>query len=416
MLKMAGAIAAEMLNSFLVNYFFVVLYILVIFFIKAQYKKYFELQAEIYGRTLYSARDVVGKIILTGLAAGFASSFLTVAAGVTIETDTVRYLFYVMCLLLLIDLRLVSIPYAAGLLAAVSLIFGVPHINLPSLLFLVAVLQLAESILVFLGRKKDFIPVFIQHKNEITGAFLIRRYWMIPVVFFTYLAQQGSVSLDFTADWPLVFNVPPLSGGAYALGLDCLVAVLCHTDIAISSQPEERSVKSSILLFGYSAVLMVLAFVSRSVAWVGALGVIFCIAGKEGLHLLSTMYEKRRKPLYSAVRRGIRVMDVLPGSHAAAMGLQRGDIILSINKNDVQTEEGISEALREFPTYTWIQAICWDGTEKTLEYKCYPGGYNSLGIITVPREKEVTYTTGYFERLSILRNIVNRFRGVNNKV
>ncbi len=416
MLKMAGAIAAEIFNSIFVNYFFVVLYILVIFFIKAQYKKYFELQAEIYGRPTYDTQEVVKRIILTGLAAGFASSFITVAAGVTIETDTVRYLFYVMCLLLIIDLRLVSIPYAAGLLAAVSLIFGVPHINLPSLLFLVAILQLAESILVFLGRKKDFIPVFIQHKNEITGAFLIRRYWMIPVVFFTYLMQQSSVSLDFTADWPLVFSVPPLTGGAYALGLDCLVAVLCHTDIAIASQPEERSAKSSLLLFGYSVVLMALAFVSRSMAWAGVLGVIFCIAGKEGLHLLSAMYEKRREPLYSAVRRGIRVMDVLPGSHAAAMGMQRGDIILSINKNDVQTEEGISEALREYPTYTWIQVICPDGTEKTLEYRCYPGGYDSLGIITVPREKEVTYTTGHFERISILRNIVNRFRGVDNRV
>jgi hypothetical protein len=199
MLKMAGAIAAEMLYSVFVNYFFVVLYILVVFFIKAQYRKYNELQFEVYGRPAYSTREIIEKIILTGLAAGFASSFLTLAAGVTIETDTIRYLFYVMCLLLLIDLRFVSIPYAAGLLAVVSLIFGRPHINLPSLLFLVAVLQFTESILVFLCRKKDHIPVFLRHNDEIAGAFLIRRYWMIPVVFFTYMAQQSQISLDFAA-------------------------------------------------------------------------------------------------------------------------------------------------------------------------------------------------------------------------
>jgi hypothetical protein len=321
-----------------------------------------------------------------------------------------------MCLLLLIDLRFVSLPYAAGLLAAISLVFGVPKIDLPPLIFLVAVLELAESILVFLSRKKDFIPVFIRHKNEITGAFLTRRYWMVPVVFFTYMLQHGTISLDFAADWPLIFSVPPLDGGAYALGLDCLVAVLCHTDIAIASQPEKRSVRSSLMLLVYSVILMILAFISKSVAWIGILGVIFCIAGKEAMHLLSTFCEKRGKPLYSAVRRGLRIMDVLPGGHAAAMGLQRGDIILSINKYDVQTEEGINEALREFPTYTWIKVISWDGNEKTLEYKCYPGGYNSLGIITVPREKEVTYTTNYFERISILRNIVNRFRGIDNKI
>ncbi|NLK87263.1 MAG: PDZ domain-containing protein [Clostridiaceae bacterium] len=416
MLKMAGAIAAEMLYSILRSYSFVVLYVLVIFFIKVQYRKYNELQSEIYGRPAYSTRDIIEKIFLAGLAAGFASSFLTVAAGVTIETDTIRYLFYVMCLLLLIDLRFVSIPYAAGLLAAVSLIPGTPQIYLPSLLFLVAVLQLAESILVFLYRKKDYIPVFLRHKNEITGAFLIRRYWMVPIVFFTYMAQQSSISLDFSASWPLIFNVPPLSGAVYALGLDSLVAVLCHTDIAIATQPEKRSARSSILLLGYSTVLMLLAFISRRAEWVGAVGAVFCIGGKEGLYLMSTLYEQKRKPLYSAVRRGIRVLDVLPGSHAAAMGLQRGDVILSINKNDVQSEEGIIEALREFPTYTWIQVRCWDSTEKTLEYRCYPGGYDTLGIITVPRETEVTYTTSYFERISILRNIVNRFKGVDEKV
>jgi hypothetical protein len=415
MLEMAGAIAAEIIRSFSVDYFFAVLYVLMIYFIRVQYRKYSELQAEIYGRPMYSTRDIVGGMILPGLAAGFASSFLTVAAGVTIETDTIRYLFYIICLFMLIDLRLMSIPYAAGLLAVVSLIFGRPRINLPSLLFLVAVLQLAESVLIFLGRKKGHMPVFIRHRNEIAGAFLIRRYWMIPVVFFTYMAQQGAASLDFTAGWPMIFKAPP-AGAAFAFGLDCMIAVMCHTDMAIASQPEKRSAISSGFTFIYSAVLMALAIIARNAGWAGAVGAVFCIAGKEGTYLLSMMSENRGTPLYSAVRRGIRVLDVLPGSHAAAMGLKRGDIILSINSHDVQSEEGINEALRGFPTYTWIHVKCWDGTDKTLEYRCYPGGYDSLGIITVPREKEVTYTTSYLERISVLRNIVDRFRGADNRI
>ncbi len=413
---MAGAIAAQMLYSFLGNYIFITLYVLVIIFIKAQYQKYSELQSEVYGIPAYSIREIIEKMILTGLAAGFASSFLTVAAGVTIETDTVRYLFYVMCLLLLVDLRFVSLPYSAGLLAAISLIFGAPDINLPSLLCLVAVLQFTEGILIFLSRKKDFIPVFMRHQNEITGAFLIRRYWLVPVVFFTYLMQQRPVSLDFSSGLSLIFNTSLFTEGVGFLGLDCLAAVLSHTDIAVTLQPEEKIKRSSMLLFCYSTVLLVLALISRNVRWVGVLGVVFCIAGKEGLHILSAWHEKRGKPLYSAVKRGLRVMDVLPGSHAAAMGLQRGDIILGINQNDVQTEEGISEALKDFPTYTWIRIKSGDDVEKTLEYKCYPQGYNSLGIITVPREKEVTYKKSYFDRISILRNIVSRFRDIDNKV
>ena len=69
------------------------------------------------------------------------------------------------------------------------------------------------------------------------------------------------------------------------------------------------------------------------------------------------MTEKRGIPLYSAVKRGLRVLDVLPGSNAQSMGIMRGDIILSINNMDIQSEEGIGEALKDFPVYTWIRVL-----------------------------------------------------------
>ena len=106
-------------------------------------------------------------------------------------------------------------------------------------------------------------------------------------------------------------------------------------------------------------------------------------------------------------------MDVLPESHAKRMGIQRGDTILSVNSNDIQTEEGLNEALKEYPVYTWIHVIGWDGKEKTYEYRCYPGGYNDLGIMPVPREGEITYNTDKFEHMSIIKNIVTRFKGMN---
>ena len=416
MLQMAGAIAAEMLNAFFVNNFFIFLYILVILFIRAQYRKYSELQSAIYGKPAKSLKEITEQIILTGLIAGFVSSFVTVAAGITIEMDTVRYLFYLMCVMLLFDLRFVCISYAAGILGAISLVFGVPKVNIPSLLCLVAVLQLVEGILIYLNRKGDCVPVFIRHDDEIAGAFLIRRVWMIPVVFFTYLAQPGLISLDFAAGWPLLFKGPPLTDWAFVLGLDCLVSVLCQNDIAIARHPEKKSVQSAALIICYSIGLFVFAWLSLKTVWMGYIGVAWCILVHEGISLYSNLSERRGVPLYNAVRRGLRVMEVLPGSHAQLMGLMRGDIILSINNHDIQTEEGVNEALREFPAYTWINVTGWDGKDRTIEYTCYPGGYNTLGIVCVPREREVTYNTAYIERVSILQNIVNRFRGVDKPV
>jgi predicted metalloprotease with PDZ domain len=158
---------------------------------------------------------------------------------------------------------------------------------------------------------------------------------------------------------------------------------------------------------------MILALISRSVGWVGFAGAVLCILGREGISLYSIVTEKRGIPLYSAVKRGLRVLDVLPGSNAQSMGIMRGDIILSINNMDIQSEEGIGEALKDFPVYTWIRVLR-DEEEKILEYKCYPDGYNTLGIISVPREKEVTYRLAWIEHMSIIRSIVNRFRSFDS--
>jgi len=300
MLQMAGSIASEMLEAFLVDYFFIVLYIPVIFFVRAQYRKYSELQTEIYGKPEFSPREVAERIILTGLTAGFAASFITVAAEVTLETDTIRYLFYVMCFLLLIDLRLVSMPYAAGLLAAVSLIFGKPDVSIPSLLILAAVLQMTESILIFLTRKRDYIPVFFSHHDEITGAFLIRRFWMIPIVFFTYMLQSGSALSSFSAQ-QASRAVPSLEGAAAALGLDCMITLLCYSDISIASNPVEKTFRNAAALMGHSIILMVIAFVSKKIPWVGTAGTAFCILGREAVFAWSRISEMRGQPLYSAV-------------------------------------------------------------------------------------------------------------------
>jgi hypothetical protein len=430
-LQLAGAIAAEILTAFLVDYFFLFLCLVVVLLARIHYRKYSELQEEVYGSPRFGLKEVIERLILTGLVAGFASSFLVVTAGVTIETDTVRYLFYIMSLLLLLDLRFVSFPYAAGLLSAASFIFSTLKVNVPSLLCLAAMLQMLEGLLVFLSRKDGYIPVYMRHQGEITGAFLIRRFWMIPVVFMTYLVQPETMTPmqpgsmmpmrletilpDFAAGLPMPFSPKFLAGAVGALGLDCLIAMLCYSDISMSTQPEKKSARSAAILFAHGGILMILALISRDVGWVGCIGAVLCIAGREGISAWSFAAEKRKTPLYSAVRRGLRVLDVLPGSNAQSMGMMRGDIILSINNMDIQTEEGMNEALKGFPVYTWIRVLR-EEKERLLEYRCYPEGYNDLGIIIVPREKEVTYKTAWFENMSIIRNIVNRFRSMDRTV
>lgn len=417
MFDIITAIAREILSAFLLNYLFIFLYVIIIVFIRMQYEKYCNLQGGFFEDQGRSLREITEKIVLVGLVTGFAGSFVIIAAGITIEADAVMYLFFIMCFLLIVNIRFLCIAYPAGILALVSLLFNYPKVNVSSILGLAAILHLIESLLIYLNNGRDSIPVFIKYKDDIAGAYLIRKFWPVPIVFFTIMMQNAiNSSSALSISWWTLFRPDTLQTGAYALGLDCIVAVLCYSDLAITRQPEKKSRHTALLIFCYSIVLLILAMASMKIYWLKYAGAIFCIAVHEGITIYGRYMEKKGIPIFGPVRRGLKVMDFTPGSHAQRMGIQRGDIILSINGRDVQTEEGINEALKEYPSFTWIQLVGWDGKERTCEYKCYPGGYNTLGIIAVPREKEVTYNTDYFEHLSIIKNIVTRFKSMNKSL
>lgn len=414
MFDIIASIARKLIEAFLLDYLFVFLYIIIIVFIRMQYEKYSELQSGMESRQGKSLREITEGIIFVGLISGFAGSLAIIGVGITIETEAVKYLFFIMSILLLINIRFVCFAYPAGILALISLVFKQPSVDASSVLGLAAIMHLIESILIYINKGKDSIPVFIKHKGEIAGAYLIRKFWPIPVVFLTVMMQNtvGNASV-ISGGWWMVFRPQNLQTSAMALGLDCIVAVLCYSDLAITRHPETKSKRTAYAVFCYSIALLAIAILSVNIVWLKFPGAIFCIVAREAITLYGRYLEKTGKPLFAPVRRGLKVMDILPESHAKRMGLQRGDTILSVNGSDIQTEEGLNEALKDYPVYTWIQVIAWDGKEKTYEYRCYPGGYNNLGIIPVPREGEVTYNTDNFEHLSIIKNIVTRFKGMN---
>lgn len=416
-LDIVTAIAREMLDTFFLNYLFIFLCVIIIIAVRTQYERYTELRGEMGGLPSRSLREVTEEIILTGLVAGFVGSFAVIAAGISIGQDAVRYLFYLMCLLLLINLRFLCISFAVGILSAISLIFGYPKIDIPSILGLVAILHFIEAVLVYFGKGRDSIPVFIRHRGEIAGAYLVRKFWIIPIVFLTFLSGNATGILSGqSAGWWMLFRPETLKAGAFALGMDCLVGVLGYSDLAITKHPEKKARETAELLFCYSALLMTLAVASMAIRWLVYVGVVFCIAAHEGIYLYGKHTEKKGEPLYVPEKRGLKVFEVLPGSHAEKMGVGRGDVILNVNGNDIQTDDGVNAALRDYPTFVWVVVKTWEGNERTLEYWCYNGGCDKLGVISVPREAEITYNVGRFEHMSIIKNIVTRFRGMNKSV
>jgi hypothetical protein len=415
-------IATEIVNvfvrSFLMNFLFLFIYLIIIYFIRLQYAKYTGLQENIAGIRVKPIKELVKESIFFGGVTGFLCSFIVVFAGITINIDIYQYLFFIIIALGIINIRFICFSYAGGILALASIIFKIPNVDITSILALIAILHFAESILIYISAGKDSMPVLIKHKDGIVGAFFTQKYWPVPVVLLTLSAgsnKQAVVSL-FGTDWWRFLTPDSIAKTALSIGLACIVGVLGFSDVAITKSPEERNKETSFTLLIYSLVLLLIAVLSSHNYILKVIGVIFSIVVHEGIVVFGKYREKNGKPLFMAVKRGLKVFDVHPDGHAQKIGIKRGDVILSINGKDVQTEEGVSHALKDYPTFLWISAIDINGNAKTYEYKCYPSGLNNLGIMIVPRENQITYNVDHFENISVLKNLVDRFRGTGKSV
>ena len=407
-----SAVARELLEAFIFNYRFLPIFIIVVLLIKMQHEKHMSIVTNLSDKPARRIWEILQETIFYGAIIGFVGGVIMVFLGVSFEPVVFEYLLAIMAVLLLINIRFICISYSAGILALIAIIFKVPNINVTSLLALISILHFFESILIYAGAGKNCEPVYIRHRQGIAGAFITKRIWPVPVIFIAFLAQEAGQAMfnTISIDWLTLFKLENIYAGSLALVLDCTVSVLTYNDMAITMPPEKKSREAALWLMIYSVLLFIAAIISRNVFVFELIGAIFALTGHEFIYLYGRYEEMNNNPLFVPVRRGVRVLEALPESNAYKMGIKRGDVILDINNMDVQTEEGIAEALRNVPNYVWVKILCADGCEKILEYKCFPDGVDELGILTVPRENEVTYNIRDYGRFNILKNLVKRFR------
>lgn len=417
-IEMISAIAKELLSTLLTDYKFFPIYIVIILIVKSKYDKHMDFQTNLYGETKFSMRQIIEETVLYGLITGVIMSMVIVSAGITISTNAFSYLFLILLFLSLINIRFISFSYAAGILGIVSLIFRINNVNVPSLLVLTAILHISESLLIFYTADRSNIPVFLKQDNKITGAYIIQRFWLVPLVFITFVVQNSGIATDGIHIYKWLDTIRPdlVKAGVAALGLDCIIGIAAYSDIAIASQPKKRSRRTSLYTLVYGLVLLLFAIGSFKTVIFQVAGALFAIIGRELVYIKSHSEEKNGKPLFESVRRGMKIFDVLKGSHAEKMGIEKGETLLNVNGRDVQTEEGLKEALKDYPRFVWITTNTCDGKEKTYEYKSFPEGVGELGIIIVPREHEITYNVDNFENLIILKNLVARYRATRRNI
>lgn len=411
MLEIIKAVARQLIFSIFLDYKYIIIYLFFYMVVKGRLEIIQGFEHCISGCRTKKFRQVIEELLLVGLITGFIGGVLTVSMGLHIEPEGLQAFLIAMVLMAMFNHRFVNPSYAGGLLCLYTLIFNYDKIHISSMLTLIAVFQLIEAVLVYLNRKNDNIPIFIRQNGEITGAFIKQNYYGIPFMLLAFSITPYSMwHNEIVLTWSTVFNNSLMNAGNAVLLLTGAIGVTNYSSISISTPPEEKCRNDAVKFLAGSLILFLLAFFSEKIIALKWIGAVFALLYRELLYWQALYAERKKEPLYTVVKRGLRILEVIPGGTADKMKIKRGEIILNINGKPVQSEDGIRHILSGSPTFIWMHTQDAKGQVKVYEYKCYPDGVKDLDVIIVPKEWEVTYQVDEYENFTIIKNIVERFK------
>lgn len=340
-----------------------------------------------------------------GLLGGALATALFVGLGIAFDINLWLWwpvLFLTALLLALVHPRFMCFAYAGGLISLVALVFGKPTVDVPVLMALVAALHLVEAVLVWLSGHLSPTPLYIkQPDGRVVGGFALQKAWPLPFIAVVGLivareTLAGSQGVPMPDWWPLFkpsVEVPP--GHELAFQLIPVIAGLGYGDFTVTRDPKVKARDSAGGLVLFSLVLMLLALGARRwglLAWVAA---VFAPVGHD-LLIHWGRWRERGEPVF-VNRDGVMVLDVMPDSPAARMGLRPGDVILSFNGQPVPDRQALQAAMEPWAVDVELEVESRLPTADRRRRRVrYPGKVPPLGIVPAPEPDEPRYVTLQF--------------------
>lgn len=328
------------LSPFFIAIFFIILY------------QYYKIGKSEYSLSINKSSFLLNTLNSTifGIFGGVISTVTFIYLEVVIVPLDFMYIFTAAIVLAFINPRFMCFAYGGGLVCLLSLIIGIPKIQVTDIMTIVAGFHMVESLLILLNGYKGINPAYFEHKDDYVGGFNINRLWAIPFVVFI---GDGLIK--------------PIA----------LMAILSYGDFTLA-HPRRKTIFTSILMFFYSILLL---YIIRRQSY-AIIAPLFAIIGHEFIIHLNRIIEKSRTPIFTNSKKGVRVIDIHKHGIANEIGINIGDVIISINENGINNEKDIQEIenLR-----IGIIKIKYFNKTKGLITKKYEGNKKSLGIAIVPR-------------------------------
>lgn len=366
---------------------------LVLVLVAFQYRRIAKMRENLFGIRGGSVLKDTAMATAFGLIGGIAASLLLVLTGINLSGLGISYIWPLALLLMLVNPRFLCFAYAGGLVALSKLIFGVPQVDVPQLMGLVAILHLVESLLISVSGHAGATPMYTKNASgQLVGGFTLQKFWPLPIVAVAFLADPSGFTVlpAMPSWWPLIQFGHGFTN--YAVGLLVpFVAGLGYSDLALAHTPVEKSKISARNLSVFSLLLLVLAMLASRYHLFAYLAAVFAPLGHEAVIHLGRNAELRGKPIFVAPLRGVRILEAVPDTPVYAAGLKSGDIIYAVNGQAVNSK-------RDIETVTWGNPGMVDMEYVTHSRQKWQRAliklkpHQPLGIIAVPEGDEIMYT------------------------
>jgi len=335
------------------------------------------------------------QLLPTGLIIGFVLSVITIISGLVIPFALV-IVIGIMTLLLSIPVRarLLSPVYAVGsaffiLIFTAGQDWGIPVIGkyfesiedqiYPSVAILLALLVIGEGILIRTNGVKGSSPKLTKsRRGQTVGVHEVKRLWMLPV----FLFIPGEVLEPPFSWWPV-----------FEMGNQLYSLMLVPFAVGIQQQIQGKLPKEAIRMhggrvLGLGVLVLAVAVVGYwfPVASICAVGL--AMVGRELIYLVQRVRDENRPFYFSKQNQGVMILGVIPGSPAAKMDLQVGELVTKVNGIQVKDEKSFYEAIQRNAAHCKLEVLDTKSQIRFVQRALYEGDHHQLGILFVQDEKK----------------------------
>ncbi|MBE3650353.1 PDZ domain-containing protein [Paenibacillus polymyxa] len=367
-------------------------YYISILIVALGYRRQMLLERKLFHTRMHSWAAETWRVVWSGLLAGMALSVLGMFVSVHLNPTSIVCLWIATLLLMLIRVRYLCLAYSVGLLGVVQFFLNIASgwqpggvlgtsvaairgLDIPALLVLVAVLHVAEALLVRWQGGKAATPLFVEGKRgRLVGGYRMEDLWPIPLLLL--VPAQGGFMLPWT----------PLFGGDAGTGymLAALPVLMGFSSVTLGQLPRQKAVLTSNRLLLYSVALLLLSLLA---AWWNPLillAALFSFLAHEALIWYGNIEESRLSPMFVHPEQGMRVLAVLPDSPATAMGILPGEAIYRVNGMVVNSRAELHQALRINSAFCKLEVRNLQGESKFVQRGMYDGDHHQLGVVLAP--------------------------------